>query len=376
VIQDAGVNRYIDEVGRRLVPFTHRPGMPYAFHGVNAVYVNAYAFPGGSVAVTRGILLKLEDEAALAGLLGHEVGHVNARHTAEQMSSRQVTSTLLGGLQLAVGIGAPSYADIAGQLGVLGASLLLASYSRQDEREADALGNRYMVEAGYSTDGFVALMAMLNSLAKANPGYAEVLFSTHPMSEERYRTAVAAARTTYQGSRNAPRHRERYMDRTASIRSMRGAIEQMQQAETAMAGKRYGETETLLKSALQQAPGDYAGLVMMAKCLMAQKKSREAQRYAESAQAAYPGEAQALYVSGLARIDQGQFAGALQDFDRYDQVLPGNPGIAFLRGYALEGMGRKPDAAAQYQKYLQSVREGPQAQHAYRRLVEWGYVRK
>ena len=90
--QDAALNRYVEGVGRALVPHTHRPGMPYAFRAVNAIYVNAYAFPGGSIAVTRGILLDLDNEAALAALLGHELGHVNARHTAEQMSKSQVTS--------------------------------------------------------------------------------------------------------------------------------------------------------------------------------------------------------------------------------------------------------------------------------------------
>ncbi len=376
LIQDAALSRYVDGVGRRLIPFTHRPGMPYAFRTVNAVYVNAYAFPGGGIAVTRGILLELENEASLAALLGHELGPVNARHTAEQMSKSQVTSALLTGLQVAVGIGASSYADLAGQLGTIGASLLLASYSRDNEREADALGNAYMVKAGYGTEGFVDLMGMLNSLSKAKPGYADVLFSTHPMSDERYRTAVTAARTTYQASRNAPLGRERYMDETASLRRMKGAIDLLQKGEAALSKKRYGEAESFFGNALRQAPRDYAALVMMSKCLLLQEKSREALNYADQARAVYPGEAQAYYVSGFARLDRKQFQEAYLAFDRYDQLLPGNPNAVFMKGYALEGMGRKPDAAAHYQRYLQSVQKGAQAQHAYNRLVEWGYIRK
>lgn len=376
ITQDAALNRYVDQVGRGLVPQTHRPGMPYAFHAVNAVYVNAYAFPGGSIAVTRGILLELSDEAELAGLIGHELGHVNARHTAEQMSKSQVSSVLLSGLQLAAGMGGASYGDLAGQLGTLGASLLLASYSRDNEREADALGNEYMVKAGYSTDGFVELMAMLNSLSKEKPGYTDVLFSTHPMSDERYRTAVDAARTTYQGSRSAPRYRERYMDNTAGLRALKGAIELMQKGDVALSNKRYDEAESLFGKALKQAPNDYAGLVMMSKCLMVQEKSREAEQYADRAQAVNPGEAQAYYVSGFVRLYQKKFDEAYLAFDRCDRLLPGNPGVTFLKGYTLEGMGKKTDAAIQYQKYLQSVREGSQAQHAYNRLVEWGYLQK
>ncbi|WP_234979205.1 M48 family metalloprotease [Desulfococcus multivorans] len=376
IIQDTALNRYIGQVGQSLVPHTHRTGMPYAFKTVNAVYVNAYAFPGGSIAVTRGILLELADEAALAGLLGHELGHVNARHTAEQMSKSQISSVLLTGLQAAAGLGAASYADIAGQLGMLGASLLLASYSRDNEREADALGNAYMVKAGYSTDGFVALMEMLNSLSKERPGYTDVLFSTHPMSDERYRTAVDAARTTYQGSRSAPRRRERYMDNTARLRAMKGAVELMQKGETALSKKRYDEAESLLDSALKQAPEDYAGLVMMSKCLAVQKKSREAESYADRAKAVYPGEGQAWYVGGFAQLDQKKYPEAYRSFDRYDRLLPGNANATFYKGYALEGMGDKTTAAAHYQKYLQATQQGAQAQHAYNRLVAWGYIRK
>ena len=376
ITQDATLTRYVDQVGRSLVPYTHRPGMPYAFHVVNAVYVNAYAFPGGSIAVTRGILLKLSDEAELAGLLGHELGHVNARHTAEQMSKSQISSVLLSGLQVAAGIGGASYGDIAGQLGMLGASLLLASYSRDNEREADALGNEYMVKAGYSTDGFVELMGMLNSLSKEKPGYSDVLFSTHPMSDERYRTALDASRTSYQGSRNAPRHRERFMDHTARLRAVKGAVELMQKGEVSCAKKRYDEAESFFRGALKQVPQDYAALVMMAKCMVFQKKSREAEQYADEAQAVNPGEAQAYYVSGFARLHQKKFEGAYLAFDRYDRLLPGNPDVIFYKGYALEGTGKKMDAATCYQKYLQFVQEGAQAQHAYNRLVEWGYIRK
>ena len=84
--QDRRLNSYVDGVGRRLAALSHRPQMPYSFQVVNANYVNAYAFPGGSIAATRGILLELDNEAELAALMGHELGHVNARHTAEVMS--------------------------------------------------------------------------------------------------------------------------------------------------------------------------------------------------------------------------------------------------------------------------------------------------
>ncbi|MGD9369513.1 MAG: M48 family metalloprotease, partial [Desulfobacteraceae bacterium] len=93
-VQDSNLNAYVSQTGRRLAGLSHRPQMPYSFRVVNANYVNAYAFPGGSIAVTRGIMLKMRNEGELAALLGHELGHVNARHTAEIQSKAQVAGIL------------------------------------------------------------------------------------------------------------------------------------------------------------------------------------------------------------------------------------------------------------------------------------------
>ncbi len=372
ISRDWKLNSYIDRVGRRLVPHTHRKRMPYAFKVVNATYVNAYAFPGGSIATTRGILLKLDNEAELASLLGHELGHVNARHTAEQISKSQVTSLVLSGVTALVG---QQYAELSKTLGMFGAGMLLASYSRDNEREADALGNLYMVEAGYNTKGFVGLMDMLNSLSRHKPGYADLLFATHPMSQERYDTALANARGKYAFSESYPVYRERYMDNTASLRKIKGAIESMQKADTLMRKKKYSRAESYLRKALRQAPRDYAAMTMLSKCLMLENRYRDAERYAEKAQKVYPREAQAYHLSGFAKLKRKQYGSAYREFVQYDRVLPGNPNIAFFKGISLEGMGRKREAASEYVKFLKVVRQGKQAQYAHNRLVQWGYIK-
>ena len=93
-VQDSQLNRYVSQIGNKMAASSHRPHMPYSFRVVNATYVNAYAFPGGTIAATRGIMLSLDNEAELASLLGHELGHVNARHSAEQMSKGQLPRRL------------------------------------------------------------------------------------------------------------------------------------------------------------------------------------------------------------------------------------------------------------------------------------------
>lgn len=373
-VQDSRLNSYLNQTGRRLAALSHRPQMPYSFRAVNANYINAYAFPGGSIAATRGILLKMENEAELAALLGHELGHVNARHTAAVMSKGQLTNLVLGGVAAAAGNS--RYGQLAAQLGMLGSGALLASYSRDNERQADALGMEYMVKAGYGPDGMVGLMDILNNMSKGHQGAAELLFATHPMSSERYRTAVETARSAYAADKGKPLFRERYMDHTAGLRRMKGAIETMQKGEAAIGAEKYAEAEGLFKSALKQAPNDYAGLVLMAKCQLAQKKVDAAEKYLKTARQVYPREGQALYLDGYVKLAKKQYAAALSQFQAYDKQLPGNPNTTFFKGVAFEGQGVRKSAAENYYAYLQAVDQGSNAQYAYNRLVEWGYIKK
>jgi predicted Zn-dependent protease len=317
----------------------------------------------------------MESEAELAGLIGHELGHVNARHTAEQMSKGMITQTLVGGLSAYIGTQS-DYGDLAAQLGMLGAGALLASYSRDNEREADHLGMRYMVKSGYGTRGFIDLMDMLNSLHKGGSSSVSLLFSTHPMSQERYDTAVQMAGSEFSSAGTQPIYRERYMDHTASLRKIKPAIELFEKGTEAMAKEDYTAAEAALAQGLKIAPQDYAGLVLMAKCKISQEKYDQALGYSEKAKQVYPQEAQANHISGLSKIKLKKFEEAVADFTAYETKLPGNPNSLFFRGYAYEGMSNKQKAAADYTSYLQQVTEGDKAQYAYKRLVEWGVVQQ
>ena len=374
--QDRQLQNYIESTGRQMAAQTHRPQMPYNFHCVNANYINAYAFPGGSIACTRGILLDLDNEAELAALLGHELGHVNARHTAASISKAQVANLAVGSLAVIASATVGSSAgELAGQLGQLGSGALLASYSRDNERQADALGMEYMTRTGYGPQGMVGLMEMLNAMNKHQASATQLLFATHPMSSERYETAVRQATSDYGKFNGQPLHRERYMDTTARLRRIKSAVTQMQDAEEAMGQEKYGDAESLLGKALKTAPDDYTGLLLMAKCQLMQKKNSDAERYVERAKAVYPEEAQAYHISGITKLRNKAYAAALADFETYDKRLTGNPNTIFFQGLSLEGMQKLEPAAQKYNSYLQSVQQGDQAQYAYKRLKEWGYIK-
>ena len=372
-LQDQRLNNYINKVGKKLSTHTHRPDRPYSFQGVNAAYVNAYAFPGGSIAATRGILLSMENEAQLAALLGHELAHVNARHTASQMSKGMLGNAFLSGA--VVYAGQRQYGKLTEQIGMLSAGLLLASYSRDNEREADAIGMEYMVAAGYNPQGMIGLMAILQSISKHKPSAIELMFSTHPMSEERYRNAQEDSHEFYRSAGKRPLGKERYMDETAHLRKIGNAIKTMESGNEAMGKREFEKAKNLFTQALKQAPNDYTALILMAKCQLALENYAEASRYAELARKAYPQEAQSYHLQGISKILQKKYDAAYQSFATCEQVLPGNPNIAFFKGMSLEGMQRRREAAVEYRRYLQSSGDrGNQAGHAYQRLMDWGYI--
>jgi len=368
-IQDDAVNRYVSTLGADLHRHTHRPQMPYSYRVLNANYVNAYTFPAGAMGVTRGILVNLEDEAELAALLGHEMGHVNARHAAQRSGQGLLASVALVGVAM---MADEQWAGLAMVGGQIGASALLASYSRDNEREADALGQEYLVRAGYPANGMTRLHQLLVAQEKQAPGLLQTMFSSHPMSTERVATAERLAQTQYAHTLNRPQRRERFMDETASVRRIKPTIEACQQGEVAMSRKQLPAAQKAFAKAIQATPQDYAANLRMAQCLQAMGKAQEARAFALTAQNIYPQEAQAHKMAGVLALQLKQPQQAYEHLTRFDQQLPGNPGITFLRGVAQEGTGNRREAAALYQRFLQTTRQGQAAQYATGRLQAWG----
>lgn len=372
-VQDAALQQYITQVGQGIGSRSHRPEMPYSYNALNANYINAYTFPAGSIGITRGILLAMESEAELAGLIGHEVGHVTARHTAQRMTKQTLAGLAVAGAGVALGTRADSTAAaLALGLGGIAAGALLASYSRSDERQADSLGLEYMTRAGYSPDGMVELMDLLQSLSQSKPNAIEQMFSSHPMSDERYRDAQREAAGRYANQRNLPMQRERYMDHTAALRRLQPAIEHQQQAESLLAQGKQAEAITALEASLKAAPRDYTGLVLISKAWMLQERHDQAAPYLQQAIAVYPQEAQAQHLSGILALQQKKPDVALERFQTYQSLLPGNPNTQFFIGLSHEGLQQRPQAAEAFKSYLEQGGSGEQADYARARLAAWG----
>lgn len=368
-VSEPRVNQYVQRVGRELGAKSHRPAVPYSFRVVEASHVNAYAFPGGSIACTRGILLSLDNEAQLAALFGHEIGHVSARHSAARMSQGMLLQVAVAGATIAVASKDERYAPVAGTVGALGSGLLLAKYSRDDERQADSLGLDYMVRCGHNPEGMMGLMRMLNGLHDKEPSQLDLMFASHPMSKERLENTQRAIRERYATLGSYPLNRERFMDETEPMRRFKPAVEAIQKGDKALATGKPETATPHYAAALKAVPDDYEALVKMSRCLLLQKQVKEARVYADRAKAAKPGEAQALAAMGLAALQMKDFAASHAEFAAYRKALPGNPGMYFLDGFSLDNLGRRQEAAVLYRKYLETGATDQAAAHAQSRLA-------
>ena len=177
VYNDPELQRYVNDIGQRMAKISERPMLPWRFTIVDVPAVNAFAVPGGFIYLTRGIMPFLDNEAELAGVIGHEIGHITARHSAQQYT-RQITGQV--GL-VALGIFVPAarpFGDFAGQaLGVL-----FLKYGRDDELQADELGARYEATIGWDPAGVPAFLSTLGRLDEAAGDRRGVpnWLSTHP----------------------------------------------------------------------------------------------------------------------------------------------------------------------------------------------------
>mgnify|MGYP001485602063 CR=1 FL=1 len=197
VYGDGALQSYVQGVALPLARVSHRPTLDWKFTVMDSPVVNAFAAPGGFVFVTRGLLAAVNDEAELAGVLAHEIGHVTARH-----SMRNYSQSLLAGIGLQLGTAlAGSYGEALGPLLEVGTGLLFLKYSRDDERQADALGVEYASRGGYDTNrmaDFFTTLQRQESLEGGKGGGLPEWFSTHPSPVDR-EAAVRAQTAQWRG---------------------------------------------------------------------------------------------------------------------------------------------------------------------------------
>ena len=172
---------HIQKIGENIGRQSDRPHVIYRIEIVDSPDFNAFAVPGGFVYVHRGLLERMNSTDELASVLGHEIAHVAARHSAAQLSKAQLLNIGLFGLTVATQGAIQDY----GQFIDIGAALAFNKFSRDDEREADRFGTQYMVAAGFNPMASIKAMKQIQELQKREPTAFETWFMTHPSTTER-----------------------------------------------------------------------------------------------------------------------------------------------------------------------------------------------
>lgn len=196
---DPKVTAYVNQIGQRLAAVSELPDLDFTFTVLNDDIVNAFALPGGYVYISRGLLGLANTEAELAGVLGHEIGHVTARHSAQRYSS----AVLAQGGSVVTGILGSIFLGTSeiGQAVAQSSAVYLQSFSREHEFEADTLGVRYLARAGYTTDAMASFLASLQAYSaleaevsgQPDPASRYNIMSTHPRTQDRVVAATRAA---------------------------------------------------------------------------------------------------------------------------------------------------------------------------------------
>ncbi|HKS06449.1 MAG TPA: M48 family metallopeptidase [Gemmatimonadaceae bacterium] len=186
LVTDARVVGYVTDLGNSLAALVDSRGLEWKFHVVNAPEINAFAVPGGFIYVNRGLIERAQTMNQLAGVLGHEIGHVTRRHSVEQMRKAQGANV---GVVLLCTLTSTCESQV-GQAAVnVGGSLAFAKFSRDDERQADAEGVKNLVAAKINPNGIPEMFQILLEARKSSPGTLDAMFATHPLEEERVANA-------------------------------------------------------------------------------------------------------------------------------------------------------------------------------------------
>lgn len=349
-VVDRELTAYVNKIGRKLTAVSDVPNLPYEFVVLNNDVPNAWAMPGGKLAINRGLLIQLEDESQLAAVLGHEIVHSAARHSA----SASAQNVLVGAGALLAGVAVaskkPEYGALAiGALGV-GAHAWNSKYSRDHESDADKYGIKYMVKAGYDPKGAVELQELFMRMSESkNPNWMEGMFASHPASRDR---VEANKREITQYPAGGARNKEAYQRAIAQIREDKDAYKSYENAIKAAKEKQYDKALGLVGNSIQQQPRENLFWELKGQLLLQQDKNQEALPALDKAIQANPNFYRPYVYRGIAFKELGNNNQAEKDLVASQRLLPTQLATYYL-GDISAAKGNRSAAAAYYQQAAQ-----------------------
>jgi len=244
---DPTLTPYVNAIGQKLAKVSDR-NLPYEFVVINNSVPNAWALPGGKIAINRGLLVELNNEAELAAVLGHEIVHAAARHSAQKIEKGMALN--IGLIALGATVGDEKHGDLMMVTGSIGAVLLTQKYSRDAESESDHFGMKYMVLAGYDPYSAVSLQETFVRLSKGNKqNWLEGLFASHPPSQERVDANRIFAKSLYRPG--LKKNEKIFKRKIAHLIKTKPAYDKENEAYNAIKTKNYKKAMGLTNEAIK-----------------------------------------------------------------------------------------------------------------------------
>lgn len=362
---------YVNEVGQKLAAASGQitvseRRLPYEFKVLNNSVPNAWALPGGKIAVNRGLLTELNNEAELAAVLGHEIVHAAARHGAQA----QERGTLLQGGLVATQLGAAlggvdgQAADLLALGSNVGAQLITMRYGRDAELQSDLYGTRLMKAAGYDPRAAVTLQETFLRLSEGRKsGWLEGLFASHPPSAERVAKNKETVATLGAGGDLGT---ERYAARMAPLRQLKPGYDKYDQALAAMQKKDVATAKSLAAEAARLVPREGQFQQLLGDIALNEKRNQESLQYYQKAMDLNPGYFGSWLGAGVAQYRLGNKQQARQWLTRSMELLPTAPASLYLGNMARDS-GDVEGALKYYQAAASS--EGSIGQEAAREAM-------
>lgn len=343
---------YVQRVGQRVAAVSDRE-LPYEFEIINDSVPNAWALPGGKITINRGLLTEMQTEAELAAVLGHEIVHSAAGHSAQQQSRASIMqgAVVLGSIAVGAATEDAGYASATMLGGSLGAQLITQGYSRENEREADKYGMVYAHRAGYSPRGAVDLMETFVRLSEGRHASSiERWFSTHPPSQERVQNNLA---TLAELGDEGEIGRERYQRMVARLERAEPAYEAFDEGRQALANDNSALALQKAEEAIRIESGEALFHGLKGDALATQSNFEQAERAYSQALRHNDSWFYHHLRRGMVREELGKLDGARQDLTQSNQLLPTATGFYFL-GNIERAAGNRAVALEHYRIAAQS----------------------
>jgi beta-barrel assembly-enhancing protease len=327
---------YVNEIGQKLAAVSDRK-LPYEFVVLNNSVPNAWALPGGKIAVNRGLLTELQNEAELAAVLGHEIVHAAARHGAKAQERGTIMQAGMAAAQIGAAIGGldAGLANVVlGGAGV-GTQMIQQKYGRDQELESDHYGMKYMKLAGYDPWGAVTLQETFVRLFeqgdKKEQSWFDGLFASHPPSVERVEKNKATAAELGRGGELG---QEKYQARLKSLRDVKPAYDKYDQAMEAARKKDFATARKLTSEAAQMAPREGRFAEFLGELSLAEKQPQAAIASYQKAIELNPGYFGSYLGGGVAQFQTGNKQKAEEWLTKSAQLLPTAPAAYYLGNLA------------------------------------------